>query len=205
MTNWRFLKYASNFFALGIVWSGCFQSDYTKLVKAELAKGIRMDSVVFGINLGDTRDEFYGKCFDLNKQQLVTAGPNGATVQYLFTDSLFHAEPTDMRLLFIPAFDKDDVLIEMNLEFSYMAWAPWNRQYQSDTLKEKVLELLMQWYKGNEFIIAKINENEVPVKLDGNRRMLVYIKDEKNVVVKVHDILHPKYSHFISSDEEKKD
>jgi len=205
IVNWKFLKYPISLLALGIVVSGCFQSDYTRLVKAELAKGIRMDSVLMGIRLGDTREEFYGKCFDLNKQQLVTAGPNGATVQYLFTDSLFHDEPAALRLLFIPAFDKDDIIMEMNLEFSYSAWAPWNEQYQSDKLKEKVLQFIMHWYKGNEFVIAKIQGSDVPVKVDGNRRMLVYIKDEQNVVVKVQDILHPKYKHSITPDEEKKD
>lgn len=185
--------------------SGCFQSDYTKLVKAELSKGVRMDSVVFGINLGDTRNEFYGKCFDLNKQHLVTAGPSGTTVQYLFTDSLFHDEPASMRLLFIPAFDKDDVIIEIDLEFSYSGWAPWNEQYFSDKLKEKVVMMIMQGYKGNNFIPVKIEGAEVPVKLDGNRRMLVYIKDEQSVIVKVQDILHPVYRHSITSEEVKKD
>lgn len=205
MMNLRFIKYAISVILFGLGLSGCFQSDYTKLVKVELAKGIRVDSLLFGINLGDTRDEFYGKCFDLNKQQLITQGPGGATVQYLFNDSLVHEEPTDLRLLFIPVFDQHDVIIEMNLEFSYSAWAPWNESYQSDKLKEKVLKLLQHWYKGNEFITVDIDGNNVPIKLDGNRRMIVYLKDAQNVVVKIQDILHPKYRHSISSGDQEKD
>lgn len=190
---------------MGLILSGCFQSDYTKLVKSELSKGIRMDSVVFGINLGDTSDEYFGKCYDLNQQHLVTAGPNSGTVQYLFTDSLFHEQPTPMRMLFIPVFDKNNIIIEMNLEFSYPGWAPWNEQYHSDTLKEKVLKMLMHGYKGNDFVTATIKGNDYPIKLDGNRRMIVYIKDEQNVVVKIQDILHPKYRHSITSDVVQKD
>ncbi len=205
MMNLRFLKYSISLILVGLGLSGCFQSDYTKLVKAELDKGIRVDSLLLGINFGDTRDEFYGKCFDLNKQQLITQGPGGATVQYLFKDSLVHESPTDLRLLFIPVFDQNDVIIEMNLEFSYPAWAPWNELYQSDKLKEKVLKLLQHWYKGNEFITAEIDNNKVPVKLDGNRRMLVYLKDTQNVVVKVQDILHPRYRHSISGSEKEGD
>ncbi len=197
MINWKFLKYPISFAWLGFLLSGCFQSDYTKLVKSELANGIRIDSLVFGINFGDTRNEYFGKCFDLNKQKLVTQGPYGGTVEYRFTDSLFHDQPTDMKMLFIPAFDKDDIIIEMNLEFSYPGWAPWNEQYQSDKLKERVLKMLSYNYKGNAFVTVTINGNEYPIKLDGNRRMIVYIKDEQNVVVKIQDILHPKYKHSI--------
>ncbi len=200
IVNWRSLRYVSSIFGLGLILSGCFQSDYTKLVKSELSKGIRMDSVVLGINLGDSNDEYFGKCYDLNQQHLVVAGPFGGSVQYDFVDSLVHEQPTSIRMLFIPVFDNENKLIEMNLEFSYPSWAPWNEQYQSDKLKEKVLKLLLLGYKGNEFVTATINHKDYPIKLDGNRRMVVYIKDEQNVVVKIQDILHPKYQHSITKD-----
>ncbi len=178
--------------------SGCFQSEYTRLVKQELSRDTRMDSVVLGINLGDTRDEFYGKCFDLNQQHLVTQGPNGATVQFLFTDSLVHQKPTPMRLLFIPQFDDQDSIAEMNLEFSYVGWSPWNKSLQSDTLFNKVQQLLLIGYGGNRFIFPTIAGQATPVKLDANRRMIVYKKDERNVVVKVQDILNERFRHSIS-------
>lgn len=198
MTTLKYLSFVIRLGCLILFLSACTQSDYTKLVKRELGKGVRMDSVIFGINLGDTRDEFYGKCFDLNKKHLVTQGPKGATVQYLFTDSLIHKDPASLRLLFIPAFDEKDIIKEVNLEFSYMAWAPWNAELQSEKLIEKVKEIVMMWYKGNPFVMIKLNDQELPVKVDGNRRLIVYIKDEQNVVVKVHDILHPAYKHSIT-------
>lgn len=198
MTTLKYLNFVSKVICLILFFNACTQSDYTKLVKGELSKGIRMDSIIFGINLGDTRDEFYGKCFDLNKKQLVTQGPRGATVQYLFTDSIVHQEPTDLRLLFIPAFDEKEIIKEFNLEFSYTAWSPWNADLQSDKLIEKVKDIIMMWYKGNPFVTVKLNDQDLPVKVDGNRRLILYIKDEQNVVVKVHDILHPAYKHSIT-------
>jgi hypothetical protein len=195
MMNLKSIKYLISATLLWFCFSSCVQSDYTKLVKSELAKGIRKDSLLFGVKFGNSRDEFFGKCFDLNRQHLVTEGPGNASVQYLFTDSLFHEQPAQIRLLFMPKYDQADKINEMNLEFAYVAWAPWNKQYQSDILKEKVMKIIMHWYKGNEFVTAKIDQDEIPVKLDGNRRILVFVQSEQHVLVKIQDILHPAFKH----------
>ena len=195
MMTWRSIKYPINLLILGIITCAC-QSDYTKLVKSELAKGVRKDSILLGISLGNTRNEFYGKCFDLNKRHVVAEGAN-YSVQYLFSDSLVHAEPTPIRMLFVPAFDEKQILTNLDLKFNYVAWAPWNKQLQADSLEVKVKKILMNWYGGNEFIIAKVGDTSVPVKLDGNRRILIYKDAPQNVLVKVQDILHPKFKHSI--------
>ena len=197
-TIWRFIKYPINLLILIPFLSGC-ESDYTKLVKSELAKGIRRDSILLGISFGNTRNEFNGKCFDLNKQHLVMEGA-GHSVQYLFTDSLVHRKPTQIRLLFVPAFDDKEIITNMDLNFSYVAWAPWHRQFQADSLENKVKKLLMLWYGGNEFVTAHVGDNKIPVKLDGNRRVLVYRDDPQRVIVRIEDILHPKYRHSVGLD-----
>jgi hypothetical protein len=193
--NLKYLKFVISSFCLSLLFSGCFQSDYTKLVKSELAKGIRNDSILLGIKFGDTRQDFFGRCYDLNKQHLVTQGSKG--VQYFFSDSTVHHSPTEIRLLFSPFFDTKEIIAEMDLEFSYSGWAPWNKELQSDSLKIKIMKLLMNWYKGNEFIVAKVGGENIPVKLDGNRRVLIHIKDTQNVTVRVQDILHPKFKHSV--------
>lgn len=202
---WRFIKYPISLAILGVFLGSCTQSDYTKLVKSELAKGIRQDSLLLGINFGDTRNEFYGKCFDLNKRQLVREGPGNTSVQYLFSDSIVHEKPTQIRLLFMPRYDKDERIVEMEMELSYEGWAPWNRELQSDSLQVKTMQLLMAWYKGNEFVTAKIRDKDIPVKVDGNRRILVFIYDPLRVVVKIQDILNPMFQHSITKEEEKRD
>jgi hypothetical protein len=203
--NWKYIKYL-NIIAICLAMVGCKESDYTQMVKSELAKGIRKDSVLLGISLGDSRDEFYGRCFDLNKEQIVTAG-TGVSVQYIFDDSTVHREPTQIKLLFYPEFDSTNVISTMNLEFSYTGWAPWNRGLQSDSLQLKLVDLLSKWYGGNKFVNAHVQDKEIPVKVDGNRRILVDIEDSQRVLVRVHDILHPRYRHSLSEgkDSEGKD
>jgi len=203
-TIWRSIKYPISILILGLLFSGC-ESDYTKLVKSELAKGIRKDSILLGIRFGNTRNEFYGKCFDLNQQHLISQGPGGVAVQYLFTDSLVHHEPTQIRLLFVPSFDDKEILTNMDLKFNYVGWTPGNRRLQADSLEGKIMELLMHWYGGNKFVIANVGDNKVPVKLDGNRRVLVYRDDPQGVVVWIQDILHPKFKHSIDVEVTKKD
>ncbi|MBI3220592.1 MAG: hypothetical protein HYZ44_13845 [Bacteroidetes bacterium] len=194
MIIWKYIKYPISLLLACVVLS-CVQSDYTRLVQSELAKGIRNDSILLGIKFGDTRQDFFGRCFDLNKQRLVTQGPSGFKVQYLFNDSLINVKPNKIRLLFSPFFDTNEKIAEMDLEFSYLGWAPWNKQLQSDSLKINIMKLLMAWYKGNEFIEAQVEGESIPVKLDGNRRILVHIKDAQSVTVRVQDILHPKFVH----------
>lgn len=202
---WRFIKYPISLAILGSFLGSCTQSDYTKLVKSELAKGIRQDSLLLGINFGDTRNDFYVKCLYLNKQQLVREGPGNTSVQYLFSDSLVHKEPTKIKLLFMPKYDRDEKIVEMEMELSYEGWAPWNRELQSDSLQVKTMQLLREWYKGNEFVTAKIMDKDIPVKVDGNRRILVFIYDPQRVVVKIQDILNPMFQHSITKEEAKKD
>lgn len=202
MITWRYIKSISSIVLTGLLAVSCFQSEYTRLVKSELAKGVRQDSIVLGIRFGDTKNDYFGKCYDLNKQHLVTQGSRGIAVQYLFRDSLFHREPASIRLLFSPYFDNSNVLSNMDLEFSYTAWAPWNRPLQSDSLQKKVTRILMHWYGGNDFIQVKLDSAEVPIKLDGNRRMIVNMKDNQTVLVNVQDILHPKFIHSISRKKE---
>lgn len=199
MMSWKFTKSLVFSGVLVLVLAGCLESEYTRLVKSELAREVTFDSLLFQINFNDSRSDFYSKCQRLNQQKLVTQGPSNAAVQYVFVDSVLHQEPTSIRMLFYPKFDEKDKIMAMDFEFSYLAWAPWNKKLQSDQLQPKVLELLEIWYGGNDFITINLDDKEIPVKVDANRRIMVFTKDAQTVLVRVHNILHPKFKHSISS------
>lgn len=195
MKQRKFIKLNSAFaFLGGVLLSACMQSEYTRLVKSELAKGVRYDSILLGINFGVSHDQFREKCFELNRQHLVTEG-EGFGVQYFFHDSLFHIKPTKIQLVFSPEFDDQSKLCSISMKFSYPSWAPWNPKTLSDSLKPKVIKIVESWYRGNAFIKASVQGQEIPVKLDGNRRIVIEIKDSRNVVANVQDILNPRYQH----------
>lgn len=197
MNKLNYMKLVFRLSFLIILLSGC-DSEYTKLVKRELKRNEVKDSILFDLHFGNTRSEFYRKCLQLNRQKLVNQGPSNSSVEYIFNDSIFHDEPTSIRLLFFPIFDSENTLIGMNYEFSYMGWAPWNEQMQASVLKPKVVELLNLWYGGNEFIELSLNEVNSFVKVDANRRIILYEKDPQSVVAKIHNLTHERFKHSIS-------
>ena len=194
--NWRSIKHTISCVILSVLVNGCVQPADRKSAKEGLTKGIRNDSILLGIRFGDTQKEFREKCLALNKKHLTTEGP-GYAVRYLVYDSLVHRDPTSIQLLFVPGFDEKEILTDMDLKFSYLGWAPWNRRFQSDSLKNKVIDLLMQWYGGNRFVVAHTGDNEVPVKMDGNRRILIYEDAPQNVIVRIQDMSRPRDSQTI--------
>lgn len=190
-----FTKYNFSLILLIPFLVACFQSEYTRMVKNELAKGVRKDSIILGINLGDSKDDFFGKCMDLNAQHLITQGNDGTSVQYLFVDSIEHQTPAHLRLLFKPVYDDKEKIAEIQMEFSHQGWAPWNEKLQSKVLFPVAEKILLNWYEGNNFVDAEVAGQKLRVKVDGNRRILMYIKSDQSIAIQVQDLLHPNFKH----------
>lgn len=115
---------------------GCNSSSYENTIKKELARGITIDSMPFGLKLGNSKKDFYERCWALNKSGVVTQGPGNAYARY-------YMEPKDEKekridMLFFGIFDKNDKMTGMKMEFSYTGWSPWAKEYQSEVLKEAI-------------------------------------------------------------------
>ncbi len=175
------------FIAIGFV--GCNRSKYEMLVESEMAKPIVHDSIFFGHRFGQTRQEFFDICWELNKKGLVTQGPKNSFVQY---DLPAPKESTKkIRILFYGIFDEKKIMTGMDIQFSYIAWSPWNSALQSDKLIEVVKDTLRSWYPGNDFIAipSKKYESDILVKVDGNRRIIIEpLSDLKDVDVRIDDL-----------------
>lgn len=94
------------------------------------------DSLFLGMYLGMPQEEFFDHCTELNKQELITQASGGNTsVEFRIKDE--YEKEVSMR--FFPTFI-DYKIYEMPVTYSYIPWAPWNKQYQSDVLLEQVYE-----------------------------------------------------------------
>ena len=140
---------------------------YEKMEREALKSGERNDSLFLGLYLGMTRTDFFLHCAELNKDSIITGG--GGSVEYYLPDALKHSA----RMKFYPTFYEDKIT-SIPVTFYYDGWAPWNKDFSSTKLRERLKDELMEWYGGNEFVeIPHSTDTTALVKIDGNRRILL--------------------------------
>lgn len=160
------------------------QSEYQKRLETELASNKRYDSLFLNLYFGMGKKDFFTSCWKMNKQGLLIQGPNNLSVEYEITDGLKY--PAFMR--FYPKFNEDRIYY-MPVEFSYKAYAPWNKSLAVDSLLTDVRSLMETWYgKGFLFVENEEGNKKVWVKLDGNRRIRIFKKDISTVGMDLTDM-----------------
>ena len=138
---------------------------------------IKNDSLFLGMYLGMPQKDFFDHCTELNKQQIITQGSGGSTsVEYKMPDLL----QGELAMRFFPTFI-DDKIFEMPVTYSYVAWAPWNKNFWSDLLLEEMLKLYKLWYGPDFKLINHPTQGKVYYKIDGKRRINLFIMDEQFV------------------------
>lgn len=164
------------------------------------------DSLFLGLYLGMPQQEFFDHCTELNKQELITQASSGSTsVEYRIKND--YEKEVSMR--FFPTFI-DYQIYEMPVLYSYVPWAPWNKQYQSDVLLEHVYERYKKIYGDDFKTIEHPHQGKVYYKIDGKRRINLFIKDDQYVQavftdLKVEKRLHDEYEKSVKSPEFKAD
>ncbi len=174
-----------------ITFIACKQSEYSELIKSEMSKNIVHDSLFFGMKFGQSKQEFFDKCWKLNSEGLVSHGPSNEFVKH----DLPLKEGADLtqsiRMLFYGIFNEEKKMTGMKVQYSYNAWSLWNKSLQPEKLVPVVKDTIMKWFPGNDFIKVKINKNEKDlfVKVDGNRRIIIKpIDDNREVKVRIDDL-----------------
>ena len=116
------------------------EQEYKAREAKELASGVRYDSLFLGLSLGMSMDEFYDRCWQMNKQGLIMEGANNTTVRYEIQE---FQHPASME--FYPSSENGKVTA-MPISFMYDAWAPWNKELQAKELIIEVIKLMESWY-----------------------------------------------------------
>ena len=164
------------------------ESEYSRLVKEELASEIKNDSLLFGLKFNQTKQDFFDICQELNSQQLIKQGPENKFAEYMLKGN--EEKASSIQMLFYGIFDKQNIMTGLKMRFSYNAWAPWNKQLYAEKLVPRIKDSLQKWFPGNDFIkvdVKKINR-DVFVKVDGNRQIKMYTLNNKTIAVKIEDL-----------------
>lgn len=158
------------------------KSEYSKVVERELAKGTRQDSLFLGLKFGMSQKEFFNHCWELNQQNILSQG-TGLSVRYEVEEL---NQPAVMN--FYPEFHEGKIY-QLPISMSYVAWAPWNRNLYSDSLQVHVLKLLEEKH-GKGFIKVEHPEKGIVyVKVDSNRRISIYRKNDSDIAIVYTDLL----------------
>lgn len=180
--GWRFLF---SILVIAVLLGSCnpFESTYQRTKKRELASGVQQDSLFLGFYLGMTREDFYDRGWEINKQKIAREGQGNANIEYELNEEM--KAPATMN--FYPRFHRDRIAV-MPVKFMYKSWAPWNqRDYGPIPLEQDVLNLLEDWYGAGFFSMEHPEKGEVHVKIDGNRQIRVW-KGENDVQVRFEDL-----------------
>jgi len=168
--------------------NGCTpKTKYDRMLKQELASGIRHDSLFMGLYLGMPVKEFYTRCWQLNMKGLIRQGTRNMTVAYQIKDELKYPASVD----FYPEFTE---ISEMPVRYIYNGWAPWNKKLSADSLQVQVLKWCEKQY-GDNFIEVKHPDKGIAfVKINGNRRISIFKENDMSVWVVYTDLLAKKES-----------
>lgn len=168
----------------------CSNSEYDKLVKAELAKNIVNDSLIFGMKLGQAKQRFFDQCWQMNKEGKIIQGPKNNFVQYDFPKLAGGDNTKALRMFFYGIFNEDKIMTGLDLKFGYVAWAIWNKELHSDKLVPVVQDSLKTWFPGNDFIKISLEDaKDIYVKVDGTRRIVIEpLTNTKEIDVRIDDL-----------------
>ncbi len=173
--------------------SSC-KSEYTKAVEEGLASGIVHDSLIFGMHMGQTKKDFYRICWDLNKQGTIMEGPGNMSARYVEPYAVAKDSTFRREMLFYGIFDDKDVMNGMDMTYSYSAYGPWDSLRIATALVKDLKEKFMKDYPGQGFIEIPIAQSTSAfAKIDGNRQILIYAKNNKDVSVRMEDLRY-KYA-----------
>ena len=168
------------------------ESEYSKLLKKELKSGKAFNDLVLGLKIGQTKDDFYEICADLNKKKLITSGARNLYPEYILYPKDSVENGKKIRMSFMGIFDNDRIMKGMDIRFNYYSWIAWREEYNSDNLINEIKDTLQLWYPGNNFIEIDLKldskNNLAYVKIDGNRQITMYKIDGRDVAVIIEDV-----------------
>lgn len=152
---------------------GC-EPSYEELVRQELNRGLRYDSIIYGVYLGMSYDEFTRYCFEQNQRGVFRPNETGNAVQVTWTEGF----DFPVKFEFFPAevTDKFAPINRYQASVRYRDYSHYNPDMTVANLLSETLAFYKQGYGGHDFLRVPQDDPWVKyhyVKVDGNRKITV--------------------------------
>jgi hypothetical protein len=180
--SFSFSLFACLIVLVNLLFLSCKPKDYEELKQKGLATGKRYDELFLGLKFGDERNDFFAHCFKLNKEGVITNGPHNMSVLYVLPEHTEHK----IDLNFYPDFCAKRIC-NIKATFNYQSWSPWAAPFHS----EKLLPHAVKWLENQfetDLTKMKVGDKERLVAIDGNREIIVSLKDDQFVQVSIKDL-----------------
>ncbi|WP_116124575.1 hypothetical protein [Lewinella sp. IMCC34183] len=170
----------------------CTATDETPLGRYRSAVAAGQDApltapaTVLGIDLGMTDREYYDRCTELNRQELISVGRGGNESQFVMQNDL----DRPARMLFRPMFSGADprILDAVLAEFVYQDWSPWNRDANASHLLPEVADYLTRTLDTELIEIDHPRRGKTFAGVEGGRLVAIWMADSSSVTATIANL-----------------
>ena len=174
----------------GMFVSGCKnQSEYTNVLKRELENKNEFNDLIFDMKIGQSRQDYFDICYKLNKKKLIVSGERSLNPELILKSKNDLVKASNIKMSFNGIFNEKKIMRGMEMRFYFTGWSSWNKDLSSNNLLVQLKDTLIEWFPGNDFFKVNFDNNlSTEVKIDGNRRILAYLVNSKDVAVRIEDM-----------------
>ena len=192
MKKLNFLNLNRIFFTIIIVILifGCQRkSEYSIILTRELEKKNQFNDLIFDMKIGQSRQDYFDICYQLNKQKKIISGERSLNPELILKSKNGSVKGSNIKMSFNGIFNEKKIMRGFEMRLYFTGWSNSNKDLSSDTLLTQFKDSLKVWFPGNDFFKVNFENNlSAEVKIDGNRRILAYKVNSKDVAVRIEDM-----------------
>lgn len=169
---------------------GCQRkSEYSIILTRELEKKNQFNDLIFDMKIGQSRQDYFDICYQLNKQKKIISGERSLNPELILKSKNGSVKGSNIKMSFNGIFNEKKIMRGFEMRLYFTGWSNSNKDLSSDTLLTQFKDSLKVWFPGNDFFKVNFENNlSAEVKIDGNRRILAYKVNSKDVAVRIEDM-----------------
>ena len=169
---------------------GCQRkSEYSIILTRELEKKNQFNDLIFDMKIGQSRQDYFDICYQLNKQKKIISGERSLNPELILKSKNGSVKGSNIKMSFNGIFNEKKIMRGFEMRLYFTGWSNSNKDLSSDTLLAQFKDTLKVWFPGNDFFKVNFEDNlSAEVKIDGNRRILAYKVNSKDIAVRIEDM-----------------